>query len=173
MMSSRRRNALSLIAALALLPSPVRAEQTRVNVAYDFSAVTDLIQSAVDRIPLEGASLLLVKDGQVIYERAFGSYTLDTGVPIASASKWISASVVMSLVDNGLIDLDAPVSRYLPNFTGVHGTITMREAFSHTSGLPSDVPCLSDRSITLEECVDQISRVPLLEDPGTALRYGG
>lgn len=45
------------------------------------------------------ANLLLIHDGKVIYRKSFGKYNADTVVPIASASKWISASVVMRLVE--------------------------------------------------------------------------
>lgn len=141
---------------------------------YDFGPVTDFIQRNVEGIPLQGASLLIIKDGRVIYEQAFGSYTLDTRIPIASASKWPSASVIMSLVDEGILSLDDRVSTYIPSFTGEKADITVRQLFSHTSGLPGDdVGCLSNQSIRLAECVEQIARVPLIAAPGTAFAYGG
>lgn len=141
---------------------------------YDFSPVTDLIQRYVEGVPLQGASLLIIKDNQVVYEQAFGIYTLDTRVPIASASKWPSASVIMSLIDDGTLSLDDRVSTYLPDFTGEKADITVRQLFSHTSGLPGDdVGCLGIQSITLAQCVDQIARAPLIAPPGTAFAYGG
>ena len=121
------------ICAVSLDRGPERsAEATPPD--YDFSQVTTLIEDSVNTEPLEGASLILVKDGHVIYEEYFGSYSGSTLVPIASASKWVSSSVFMSLVDDGIIGLDDPVSMYLPEWTGQMGTITMRQLWSHTSG---------------------------------------
>src|SRR5262245_2610084 len=79
------------------LSSPGSAARTDCN--YDFSAVTALAQNLVDTVPLDGASLMLIKDGQVIYEHYFGSYDAGTVVPIASGSKWLSGATLMTLVD--------------------------------------------------------------------------
>lgn len=143
-------------------------------VASNLAPVTDLIEDSVRRARLEGASLLVIQDEQVVYQQSFGDYSLDTVVPIASATKWISASVIMSLVDEGLLNLDAPISTYLANFTGDKGDITLRQLLSHTSGLPSTNRCMSQyRGITLAACVDQIAQMPLAAKPGTEFRYGG
>lgn len=139
----------------------------------DISPVTNMIQREVGNRRLRGAVMLLAKNNQVIYEKAFGDYSLTTVVPIASATKWISASVIMSLVDEGKLSLDTPISKYLPNFTGKKGTITLRQLLSHTSGLPGNHRCLSKPSMTLAGCVDEISEVSLQSDPGREFRYGG
>jgi len=139
----------------------------------DIPAVTNLIQDAVSNNRFQGAAVLMVKDNKVIYKKAFGGYTLDTVVPLASAAKWISASVIMSVVDEGRLSLDTPISKYLPNFTGKAGTITLRQLMSHTSGLPGNNRCLANLSITLAECANQIARIGLRSDPGTEFRYGG
>ena len=152
--------------------TPARAQ----SCTYDLTSVTSRTQLAVDTKPLQGASLLLVKDGQTIYEQAFGAYTLETLAPTASAGKWLAASVVLSLADDGLLSLDDPVSQFLPNWTGTRGTITIRQLLSHTSGLPGitdpQPPCLSDPTTTLAACADQIATVPLVATPGTQFRYG-
>jgi CubicO group peptidase (beta-lactamase class C family) len=141
--------------------------------SYDFTPVSNLIQVAVDTIPLQGASLLLMQNDEIIYGKAFGRYTLHTAIPIASGSKWLSASVIMNLVDKGRISLDDSVSKYIPSFTELKGTITIRQLLSHTSGLPGDLPFLSFPDITLAQCVDMISQVELLYNPGTEFYYGG
>ncbi|HEY9603163.1 MAG TPA: serine hydrolase domain-containing protein [Allocoleopsis sp.] len=150
----------------------IKGQLLAADAASDIPTVTRLIQTAVNSNHLHGASLLLKKDNRVIYEKAFGDYTLDTAVPIASASKLLSASTIMTLVDEGRLSLDTPISKHLPNFSGKAKTITLRQLMSHTSGLPGLHPCLADRSITLAECVNQISQVELLSDPGTQFSYG-
>ena len=86
-------------------------------------------------------------------------------IAIASASKWVSAVAILTLVDDGLIDLDAPLSTYLPQFTGSKGTMTVRQMFSHTSGLPggSSWAVLTDGTITLAEAADEKGARELVE----------
>jgi CubicO group peptidase (beta-lactamase class C family) len=140
---------------------------------YDFTPVTALVQDAVTDMPLNGASLLIYKDGAPVYEQYFGTYTPATVVPVASSTKWISSSVFMTLVDDGIIGLDDPVSMYLPNWTGQMGAITMRQLWSFTSGLPGDHPCLGDQTMTIDQCVEQIRQDGLIAPPGTQFYYGG
>jgi len=179
MNSTIRRISLFMLAAQTLILSSVGGCSNEFE-GQDYSAfaseiaeVKNLIENYVYNDRLQGAALLLVKDDRVIYSGAFGEYSENTILPIASGSKWLSAAVLMTLVDDGTIALDDPISKYLPNFTGEKGSITIRQLLSHTSGLPSKVPCMADRAITLAECVNQISRVELLAHPGTEFRYGG
>jgi CubicO group peptidase (beta-lactamase class C family) len=102
-----------------------------------------------------------------------GSATARTVMPIASASKWLTAATLMTFVDEGRITLDDPIQRYLPEFTGLKSTITVREALSHTTGLPS-APCEGDPTTTLRRCVASIATGPdPLTPPGSAFHYSG
>ena len=95
-----------------------------------------------------------------------------TAVPIASATKLLSAIVVMSCVEQEGLDLDAPVSTYLSQFTGRKGTMTVRQMFSHTSGMPGNSAFCFEPSITLEQAVNLIALfTPLEADPGTDFCY--
>jgi CubicO group peptidase (beta-lactamase class C family) len=62
---------------------------------------------------------------------------------------------------------------YLPEWTGQHGQITIRQLWSHTSGLAGDHACLADGTITLAQCVEQIRQAPMLAGPGAQFYYGG
>jgi CubicO group peptidase (beta-lactamase class C family) len=147
---------------------------------YDFTLLDRfLARNAPEH---HGMALILVRDGNVIYDKGFAGVTSDTVMPIASASKWLSAGVIMALVDEGVLSLDDKASDYLPKYTGNHGEMTVRQLFSHTSGLPghyssTGIPgsddILGNRSITLAESVDMIADVELLADPGTQFYYGG
>lgn len=140
-------------------------------------AVGPLIEANLERLR-GGASVVLVQQGRVVFLEHYGDFDAGTIVPIASASKWISASVILALVDEGKLSLDDRVSRYIPSFTGEKSAITIRQLFSHTSGLPSDTAlnstnCLSNRFTTLAACAEDIAHVPLVAQPGTEFRYGG
>ncbi len=145
--------------------SPVEPEK------FDFSAVDKILEETAPR--LGGAALILIKDGKVIYRKAFGPYSVDKVVPIASASKWLSGAVIMSLVDEGKLSLDDPVSKYLPEFTDEKSSITVRQLFSHTSGLPPEAPCRNNKRTTLESCAREIARLNLRSAPGEEFFYGG
>lgn len=132
-----------------------------------------LVEEMVERHGLEGAGLALVKDGRLVVRQTWGVYTPATRIPVASASKWFSVAVIMALVDEGVLSLDAPLARHIPAFTGQHALITLRQALACTSGLPSRVPWLKDTSLSLKTCVERMAGVKLIEPPGTALRYGG
>ena len=109
----------------------------------------------------------------MIYRKSFGSHTADKVVPIASASKWLSGAVIMSLVDEGKLSLDDKVSKYLPEFDEEKSDITIRQLFSHTSGLPSEARCRNDKRTTLQRCANEIAAVSLAATPGEEFFYGG
>lgn len=165
------RTPTHLLAASALLAAfsfPAAARPC----GYDFSPVTALVQSSLAPLQLPGAVLVIERGGRVLYEQAFGAYSLATTLPTASSVKWISAAVVMSVVDSGQLSLDSTTGQVL-GWAGEKGTITLRQLFSHTSGF-RDAPCLSQTSITLAECVDQIYQFETLAfPPGSGFYYGG
>lgn len=155
------------------LTSPVRPVQ------YDFSSLTTLIQSTLDTLDFaDSAAVILIQHGSVIYEAEFGGLTIDAQVPIASAAKWLTAATVLSLVDEGTLDLDGAMDEYLPdNFhlgsagTG-KGSITIRQLLSLTSGLAITHPCIYQSGKTLEECAVDIGSRALVASPGAAFVYG-
>lgn len=148
-----------LLSLVRVLNEPVSITQAQ-NTVYDFSPVTQKMEQALlpkeqGGLGLDGAGVLLMKDGQVVY-RQFFNYPQTKIVPIASATKWLTAALLMRLVDLGYLALDKPLAAYnLPNFTGLLGTITLRQLLSHTSGLEPDNACLDDRTTTLAVCVEQ------------------
>ncbi len=127
------------------------------------------------KVGLPGVSLLVMQHGKLVEQEAWMAYDLDTVVPIASASKWLTAATIMTLVDEGKVSLDAPISTYLDFAKGKFGTITLRQLLSLTSGIRSDddIPCYKDQTVTLQDCNRQIATLPLESEPGVAFRYGG
>jgi CubicO group peptidase (beta-lactamase class C family) len=146
------------------------------NCVYDLSAVTQAFKDTLDLANIANGSLLIVKDGQKVHELYAGNYQPNTLRLIASSTKWLSAVVIMSLVDDGLMTLDDPASLYFPQqYTGEKGTITIRQMFSHTSGLPGDETSdvLSSDAITLQQAAQLIATNNLIATPGTVFCYGG
>jgi len=168
-----------LVLLLGSAPLLVAHAQTssfppQTNCVYDLSAVTQAFTNTLANAGIANGSLLILKDGQKLHELYAGNYNPNTLRLIASSSKWLSAIVIMSLVDEGLMSLDDPVSHYFPQYyTGLKGTITIRQMFSHTSGLPgeenSDV--LSANNITSPCSKPHSSSPPTTLSPHPALRF--
>ena len=127
--------------------------------------IDGLIQSYIDKGAFPGAAAIVVKDGKIVYYKAFGKSDLDTGKPlakdaifrIASMTKAITSLAVMMLHEEGKIMLDDPISKYIPEFAkpvvldkfnekdSTYTTvpakreITVRHLLSHISGLNYNV----------------------------------
>jgi poly(3-hydroxybutyrate) depolymerase/CubicO group peptidase (beta-lactamase class C family) len=89
----------------------------------------------------EPFDLLVARHGVIVIHEAFGDWswgemTLDTPKPVASITKLITGLMFAELVDQGLIGIDDPVGKFLPDFA-VTGdkAVTLRHCFTHTSGL--------------------------------------
>ena len=146
------------------------------NCLYDLSAVTQAFTNTLATAGIANGSLLLLKDGQKLHELYAGNYSPNTLRLIASSSKWPSAVVIMSLVDDGLLSLDDTAARFFPaQYTGQKGAITLRQMFSHTSGLPGDEtsPVLTSDTITLQQAAQFIATNNLIAAPGAVFCYGG
>jgi CubicO group peptidase (beta-lactamase class C family) len=135
----------------------------------------------------EGASLAVTLDGQPVVDLWAGyadaartiEWTRDTLVCVFSTSKIMVTIPVLMLWDQGLLDLDAPISHYWPEFArNGKATITARQVMTHTAGLPG-----FGRSITAMEFRDWTKVIDVIEnaepwyEPGTiscyhAITYG-
>ncbi|MCF0069295.1 beta-lactamase family protein [Dyadobacter sp. CY261] len=102
-----------------------------------------------------------------------GQYNADTKLPIMSASKAVTASVIMSIIESGKLKLDDKVSKYVPSFNNEKKDITLRQLMSHTSGIVVESRFDSRSDLTLAQNVDSIAlRTALLFTPGKQALYG-
>lgn len=165
---TRLVRASALLVCLAAVP--VRAQT---DAQPDFTAVTALLHDSLP--PLGGGEFLLLQRGHVLYRESFGAWDSTAAVPIASASKWLSGTLLMSLVADGTLSLNDTVGQWLPDALPDKRGITLRQLFSHTSGLPGLEAdgCLSEPTTTLGACTRLILDGPLRNPPGNAFRYGG
>jgi CubicO group peptidase (beta-lactamase class C family) len=155
------------------------------------------LQPFIDRHVLAGAVTLVASKDKILSQEAVGFLDVKAGTPmrpdalfwIASQSKPITATAVMMLVDEGKLQLDDPVEKYLPEFKGqmvvaesdathvllkkpVH-PITVRNVLSHTSGMkfssPMEQPTLD--GLTLKDAVRSYAMMPLQYEPDTKYQY--
>ncbi len=160
----------ALIALLGFVPSPDIAAQA--SDCHDVAAFDLRLQTMVGTVARNGASLLLVHENAEVARLHRGSYNASTVIPIASATKWLSGAVIMKLVEQGTLSLDDPIRKFRSDFTGAAADITIRQLFSHTSGMADNDPVINDLSVTLEQAVAHIAKLPLNNPPGTAFAYG-
>jgi CubicO group peptidase (beta-lactamase class C family) len=108
----------------------------------------------------------------------YGDFERNRISMIASVSKVLSAGVVLTMVDDGLLDLDRPVAEYL-DWGDHHPDVTIRNIPSMMSGIPSisgsdthDDPCVYDPATTLKECAQSVFRdESRSKPPGEEFRY--
>src|SRR5690606_26629479 len=133
------------------------------------------------RVP--GMALAITRGDRVVYLRGYGTAgrgretTPRTRFPLASLSKSFTALAVLQLAERGLVDLDAPVRRYLPSFTladpAAAARVTVRHLLGHTSGL-SDAGFRDPRRgfpTTLSGRVSGLAVARPVGEPGAAFRY--
>lgn len=138
------------------------------------------------------AALLLIENGQLAaeyYSSSKDSINKDTVFSTASMSKWITATAVMQLVQDGKIDLDAPVSDYLTRWNLPVGEfdnreVTTRRLLSHTAGLTDDlgfadynadeiIPALEESLNNPRASSGEEVEIAVQIQPGTEFRYSG
>ena len=162
--------ALILLAATA--STNIRAEQCTFQ-----SARLDLAE-LLEFAGLPGGAFL-VGGRQGVYSKSYlGTYSAATVVAVASASKLLGATRILQASERGAIEMEAPLSSYLPEFSGDKGSMTVRQMFSHTAGYgdDSDAAVINNPSITLAQAVALIACCRPLNDGytvGGQFSYGG
>ena len=140
---------------------------------HDFTQVDAFIAQLMGMVPLAGAAMFIAQGGIVMRQRGYGSIDGNTRMAVASASKWVSAGVIATLLDDGTLHLDERASDYIDSIDGDKSAITLRQLLAHTSGLPKgESPCIDQPEMTLAACVDEIAHVPLAAAPATVFAYG-
>jgi CubicO group peptidase (beta-lactamase class C family) len=121
-----------------------------------------------------GVSVMVGRKGQLHTNVNVGDMDATTQRPIASASKWLTAAVVLQLVGEGKLSLDKPISTWLPDTPPAAGAITLRQLLSQTSGLgPAGAEMAQDHRITLVESAKAATSNPPTTPPGSTFVYGG
>lgn len=147
---------------------------------------TKIDQLAKDVLANSGvpsASLVVVRDGQIAYAKAYGDARLDPRTAattemrysIGSISKQFTATAILLLQEQGKLSLDDKVSKFIPDLTRAN-EVTIRQLLSHTSGYqdywPQDyVMPFMLQPVTAQKILDLWARKPLDFDPGTKWQY--
>jgi CubicO group peptidase (beta-lactamase class C family) len=170
--------------------------------------LTRHIQAYVDAGKFPGAISMVQRRGKVVHFRTYGQRHLEAGTPVEpetifriySMTKPLVSVALMTLYEEGRLQLDDPVAQYIPQFRGLKvlagGTgdapqirepvreMTVADLLRHTSGLVSQSDAVlgdaytrlglltSASSGTLVEMVEKLGTLPLKCDPGAQFNYG-
>ena len=160
----RAHRPLLVLAMVLLAPALAAAQRRETGTRLGFSVarlarIDSMLHGAVDRGEIAGAVAFVLRDGRPVYERAIGwadrearrPMRIDDIFRIASQTKALTSVGIMSLVEEGKLGLNDPVSLYIPAYerttvasrsdTGrvvvpARRRITIRDLLTHTAGEP-------------------------------------
>ena len=171
------RSRFGVVAALmTIMPAIPAAAQTYAEVDR---AVLNGIRDGL----YPGAVVVIGRRDSILYSRGYGHFTWNPASPaphadstlwdIASITKVVAtAASAMRLVDQGRLDLDARVGRYLPRFSGgLKNQVTVRMLLDHTSGLKSYVPIYKTAGRSRSRMISLLYAQPLVRPPGDSAQY--
>jgi CubicO group peptidase (beta-lactamase class C family)/D-alanyl-D-alanine dipeptidase len=149
------------------------------------SMLNALIERELSDKELSGLSIALVDGGQIVWQKGYGTsnpqlkspVTAETVFRVGSVSKLFTDIAVMRLAEQGKLDLDAPVTNYVPGFeprNPFQKAITLRQLMSHRAGLVREPPVGSyfdSVNSSLADSVKSLNRTSLVYSPETRAKY--
>jgi len=214
-LTSNRKPAQLLLAMLASWPLLLSAQAPDVPgfegadpaalglTPAGLQAVTAALQAHIDAGDIPGAVAAVMKDGKLAYAQALGYKQIEDQRPMSfdalfrtySMTRPITSVGILILHDRGLLNVNDPVQKYLPQFANQqvlqdandadlqevrarNGDITIAQLLTHTSGIGDRNSAfyrannVHSYDQTLEQVVNNVASLPLFEDPGTVYRYG-
>ena len=178
-----------LLTALLPLASPVPAHPQLLAEAPAPAAHHAAIEEGREHIAalmaehgIPGLSVAVAVNGEIVWSEGFGYADLEHRVPvtpltrfrIGSISKPVTAAAMAQLYEEGKLDLDAPVQRYVPAFPEKRWPVTTRQLGGHLAGIRHyrDGEMLSNRRYrTVDEALEIFREDSLLHEPGTEYEY--
>jgi CubicO group peptidase (beta-lactamase class C family) len=184
-----RTTALTLLLSLtcyttrAQMP-PAQSRQGEASGGYSTTAIDRYLRAEMLRQHIPGLSLAVVKNGEPLYVKSYGVATLEHDVgtspktvfQIGSIGKQFTAVAVMMLANEHKLELDDPLSKYLPEIPKSWSKVTLRSMLNHQSGIPQFTT--PDRQLldlvhdyTDLELIQLASTQSLDFEPGTDVSY--
>lgn len=169
-----------LLCAFALLaccagavaePLPAASAQALGFAPERLQRLNDHMAAAVANGERLGSVVLVMRHGRVVDWQAWGHRDLgrqqalprDAIFRIDTLTRAVTASAVLMLMEEGRLDLNDPVARYVPE---LKGAVTVRQLLAQTAGFAAKVPGLEDAA-DLADYTQRLARAPLAAEPGT------
>ncbi len=187
----RRNRSILLLVALACLSAPFAQAQpvSPAAVAPAPLHFAEVVEEARARVRADiaergypGIAIAVSVDGTTVWSEGFGYADLEHRVPmspsvkfrVGSISKSLTGAAVASLVEDGRLDLDAPVQQYVPSFPEKAHPVTTRQLGGHLGGIRhyrGNENFIRDPYATVLDGLSIFADDPLLHEPGTAFSY--
>jgi len=159
----------STVALFLLFLQPLHAQK-------DFLDLTRLLDEK--KAALGNDFILLIGNADTtVYQKEWGSMKAKTVAPLAAASGWLTAALVLQLADEGKLSLDDKITKYLPVYEKYgKNYITIRHCLSHLTGIQDSKGKLTrlmerKKFATLDEQVADFAAKEIETNPGTAFSY--
>ena len=142
-----------------------------------FAQVETLVQREMRERRIPGLQLAVVKNGKIVLSKSYGTANNKTIFPIYSCTKAFTGVAIMQLVEEGKVELSAPVSRYLDGLPTAWRQITIRQLLTHVSGLPNILNLLDPVTYGLphgsneEQIWSKLKSMPVNSPPGERFSY--
>ena len=161
------------------------AEIIKSGKATDASERIETLLKRYQELGLFNGSVLVADGGQVVLKKGYGLANMEWNIPntadtkfrLGSITKQFTATLIMQLVEQGKIDLKAPVTRYLPNYPARTGDkVTIHQLLNHTSGIVgyTETPAFGTtirNPYSPTAFLQFFSKLDLLFEPGTKFSY--
>lgn len=147
-------------------------------------SIESCLNQGISNYGVPGASVAIMKNGRIVCRSAAGiinsntkvSCTIDTAFQIGSITKVFTATLIMQLKEEGLLELDDVITKHIPDFRVanpfVTSSVTVRHLLNHSSGIDGDLfPNTSRGDDSVRQYVDMCAMLPSLFDPGTQFSY--
>jgi CubicO group peptidase (beta-lactamase class C family) len=145
-----------------------------------FEAVTRAMPAALRDTGTPGAVVAVVRDGQVVYLRAFGVSNVESGTElrpdavfrIASLTKSFTGLTAAALQERGAVDLAAPIGQYTPGLPPRLSALTLAQLLSHTAGVRDEAAGYGPRDPSaLAAAARRLTDADLFTTPGDVYSY--
>lgn len=142
--------------------------------------VDALVKDEQQKNKVPGVSVAVVKDGNIVYAKGYGLANVELNVPVkpetifqsGSVGKQFTAAALMLLVEEGKINLDEKIGKYLGTVPDSWKNITVRQLLTHTAGLANDFsPDVYQKNYTENEILKLAQTLPVEAAPGERWAY--
>lgn len=159
---------------IALWAFPLAAQQAR------FAELDAVIQTELEQTKTPGAVVAIVQGDKIVYNKGFGVANIESKQPvtpdmlfrIGSMTKMYTAATLLTLVEEGKIDLHTPIGKYLPGLPPRLSAVTAHQLLTHTAGLQDRATMVGTHDETkIAEAVMSYQDSMVFSEPGDVFSY--
>ncbi len=173
-----------IVSSVLITDSSVLANSSSTTTPVDSAQIDDHVESMIEQLQIPGVALGIVKGDQIVYLKGYGTsgpdgdpITPQTPFILGSTTKSFTALSIMQLVEQGKVDLNAPVQQYLPNFKladpKAAKAILVKDLLHQVSGLSTyeGRRVFNNKFDSIDELATHLGDVSLSDPVGSTYHY--